>query len=159
MRIVAGGDVGHQWTQHGTYAAELASYVELLELSPLEALLTATTDAGPVAGERLGQIREGHLADLVVLDGDPTADIRLLLDADRVGPVIKAGVPVAGPGWSRDTAWASVERGASPARLQDHRPDAVRPVQRGDPVVHLVQRDPPGHGATRGRACPPRPAG
>jgi imidazolonepropionase-like amidohydrolase len=113
VRIVAGGDFGHQWTRHGTYAAELASYVELLELSPLEALLTATANAGPVVGERLGQIREGHLADLVVLDGDPTADIRLLLDADRVGPVVKGGVPVAGPGWTRDTGWAGVERWAA----------------------------------------------
>jgi imidazolonepropionase-like amidohydrolase len=34
VRIVAGGDFGHQWTQHGTYAAELAAYVELLGLSP-----------------------------------------------------------------------------------------------------------------------------
>ena len=26
VRIVAGGDFGHQWTKHGTYAAELAAY-------------------------------------------------------------------------------------------------------------------------------------
>ena len=63
---------------------------------PLEALLTATAHAGPLVGERLGRIEEGYLADLVVVDGDPTADIRVLLDADRVGTVIKGGVPVAG---------------------------------------------------------------
>src|SRR5690606_17790542 len=51
VRIVAGGDFGHQWTQHGTYAAELASYVEVLGFSPLEALLTATANAGPIIGE------------------------------------------------------------------------------------------------------------
>ena len=76
MRIVAGGDFGHQWTKHGTYAAELAAYVELLGFSPLEALLTATANAGPLVGERLGRIAEGYLADLVVVDGDPTADVR-----------------------------------------------------------------------------------
>jgi imidazolonepropionase-like amidohydrolase len=96
VRLVAGGDFGHQWTRHGTYAAELAAYVELVGFSPLEALLTATNHAGPLVGERLGRIEEGYLADLVVVDGDPTADIRVLLDPDRVGTVVKGGVPVAG---------------------------------------------------------------
>jgi imidazolonepropionase-like amidohydrolase len=106
VRIVAGGDFGHQWTKHGTYAAELASYVELLDFSPLEALLTATTNAGPVIGERLGQVQEGYLADLVIVNGDPTGDIRVLLDRDRVGPVIKGGVPVLVPGWGGVERWA-----------------------------------------------------
>ena len=30
IRILAGGDFGHQWTHHGTYAAELQRYVELV---------------------------------------------------------------------------------------------------------------------------------
>src|SRR5262249_15211477 len=51
VRIVAGGDFGHQWTKHGTYAAELAAYVELVGLSPLEALVTATANAGPLVDE------------------------------------------------------------------------------------------------------------
>ncbi|HET9555946.1 MAG TPA: amidohydrolase family protein, partial [Actinomycetota bacterium] len=97
VRLVAGGDFGHQWTRHGTYAAELAAYVELLDFTPREALLTATAHAGPLVGERLGRIEEGYRADLVVVDGDPTADIRVLLDPARVGPVFKGGVRVAGP--------------------------------------------------------------
>jgi imidazolonepropionase-like amidohydrolase len=106
VRIVAGGDFGHQWTRHGTYAAELAAYVELLDFSPLEALVTATANAGPVVGERLGRIAEGYLADLVVVDGDPTADVRLLLDASRVGPVVKGGLPALAPGWGAVERWA-----------------------------------------------------
>jgi imidazolonepropionase-like amidohydrolase len=93
VRLVAGGDFGHQWTQHGTYAAELAAYVELADLSPLEALLTATRNAGPVVDLPLGQIAEGYLTDLVVVDGDPTADIRVLLDQDNIRTVFKAGRP------------------------------------------------------------------
>ena len=46
VRFVAGGDFGHQWTRHGTYAAELLAYVELAGLTPLDALLTATANAG-----------------------------------------------------------------------------------------------------------------
>ena len=29
VKILSGGDFGHQWTHHGTYAAELQRYVEL----------------------------------------------------------------------------------------------------------------------------------
>ena len=54
VRLVAGGDFGHQWTEHGTYAAELASYVELLGFSPLEALITATSNAGPLPSSATG---------------------------------------------------------------------------------------------------------
>jgi imidazolonepropionase-like amidohydrolase len=89
--IVAGGDFGHQWTRHGTYARELVSYVELLDFSPLEALLTATLVAGPLLGERLGQVREGYRADLVVVDGDPASDLGVLLDHERVRAVYKGG--------------------------------------------------------------------
>jgi imidazolonepropionase-like amidohydrolase len=91
VRIVAGGDFGHQWTHHGTYAAELAAYVELLGLSPLDALVTATANAGPLVGDQLGQIAPGHLADLVVLSADPLTNIRSLLDPAVVGPVYKSG--------------------------------------------------------------------
>jgi imidazolonepropionase-like amidohydrolase len=110
VRLVAGGDFGHQWTAHGTYAAELASYVELLGLSPLEALLTATGNAGPLVGERLGQIAAGHLADLVVLDADPTRDVRVLLDPERIGAVVKGGRPAFAPGWGAVERWAARSR-------------------------------------------------
>jgi imidazolonepropionase-like amidohydrolase len=112
VRIVAGGDFGHQWTKHGTYAAELASYVELLGWSPLDALLTATANAGPLVGEQLGQVAPGYLADLVVLDGDPTTDIRVLLDHDRIGGVVKAGIPQSVPGWRDLARWAATRRAA-----------------------------------------------
>jgi len=110
VRIVAGGDFGHQWTRHGTYAAELAAYVELLGFSPLEAILTATANAGPVVGERLGRVADGYLADLVIVDGDPTADVRTLLDPERVVPVVKGGVPASVPGWGGIDSWARARR-------------------------------------------------
>jgi len=91
VRLVAGGDFGHQWTRHGTYAAELVAYVELAGLTPLDALLTATANAGPLVGERLGQVAPGFVADLVVVDGDPTADVTVLQQADRRRAVVKDG--------------------------------------------------------------------
>jgi len=105
VRFISGGDFGSPFAKHGTYAAELATYVELLGLSPLAALLTATANAGPLVGEALGQIRKGYLADLLFLDGDPTTDITVLGDHDRLGPVVKGGKPVLA-GWGEVERWA-----------------------------------------------------
>jgi imidazolonepropionase-like amidohydrolase len=96
VRFVAGGDFGHQWTQHGTYAAELVAYVELAGMTPAEALRTATTNAGPLVDEKLGKVEPGYLADLVILDGDPTQDVSILLGQDRIKAVFKAGEAAAG---------------------------------------------------------------
>jgi imidazolonepropionase-like amidohydrolase len=43
-------------------------------------------------GGELGQIREGYLADLVLLDGDPLANIAVLQDEARLLGVMKDGV-------------------------------------------------------------------
>jgi imidazolonepropionase-like amidohydrolase len=91
IRIVSGGDFGHQWTRHGTYAAELQRYVELLDMSPVEAIHTATRNAGPLAGLRTGQVKEGFLADLLIVDGDVAEDVTVLQDPARRLGVIKDG--------------------------------------------------------------------
>ena len=91
IRILAGGDFGHQWTHHGTYAAELERYVDLVGMTPVEAIHTATRNTAPLVGLDSGEVREGCLADLVILDADPTADIALLQRSDRRRAVMKGG--------------------------------------------------------------------
>ncbi|SHM65056.1 amidohydrolase family protein [Cryptosporangium aurantiacum] len=91
IRILAGGDFGHQWTRHGTYAAELQRYVELVDLTPVEAIHTATRNMGPAAGLPVGEIRPGYLADLFVVDGDPTADVTVLQQPALRRAVLKDG--------------------------------------------------------------------
>jgi imidazolonepropionase-like amidohydrolase len=91
IRLVAGGDFGHQWTHHGTYAAELERYVELIGISPVEAIHTATTNIGAAAGLDVGEVTPGYLADLVVIDADPTADITTLQRPELRRAVIKDG--------------------------------------------------------------------
>ncbi|MDX6745130.1 amidohydrolase family protein [Actinocorallia sp. A-T 12471] len=88
--ILSGGDFGHQWTKHGTYAAELVRYVEC-GMSPSEAIHTATRNMGAVSGLPIGQVREGFLADLLVVDGDPAEDVAVLLDPGRRRAVLKGG--------------------------------------------------------------------
>ncbi len=91
VRVVAGGDFGHQWTRHGTYAAELQRYVELVDMAPVEAILTATRNIARLTGIDAGQVREGLLADLLVVDGDPTTDVSVLQDPAARRMVLKGG--------------------------------------------------------------------
>ena len=91
VTFVAGGDFGHQWTHHGTYARELQRYVDQVGLTPAEAVHTATRNVGQAAGLDTGQVAEGYLADLLIVDGDPTADITVLQDPAKRRAVLKDG--------------------------------------------------------------------
>ena len=42
IRVLPGGDYGFAWTPHGTYARDLAHFVELLGFTPMEAIVSAT---------------------------------------------------------------------------------------------------------------------
>ncbi|TDJ23162.1 MAG: amidohydrolase family protein [Gammaproteobacteria bacterium] len=92
VRVLIGGDYGLNITPHGTYAKDLQYFVELFGMSPAEALLCATRDGGAVADPSgmVGTLEEGKLADLVVVDGDPLADVTVLQDHERLS-VIKDG--------------------------------------------------------------------
>ena len=70
-------------------------------LSPREALRAATADAARIVGaERdLGTIEPGKLADLVLLDADPLADIR---NTRRIWSVVKGGSVVDRAAIARD---------------------------------------------------------
>jgi imidazolonepropionase-like amidohydrolase len=59
-------------------------------MTPAEALRTATVNAGPLVDEQLGRVEPRCLADLVVVDGDPTQDVGVLLGGVR--RVMKGGV-------------------------------------------------------------------
>jgi imidazolonepropionase-like amidohydrolase len=102
VRFVAGGDFGHQWTQHGTYAAELQRYVDQAGMTPVEAIHTATRNIGAAAGLPVGQVAERYLADLLIVDGDPTSDITILQDPAKRRAVIKDGaIAYVNPGLAR----------------------------------------------------------
>lgn len=93
VRMVIGDDYGAVGLPHGQYAAELAFYVEQAGIAPLDVIRWATKNGAEMAraGDRLGTIAEGKLADLLVIEGDPLADITVLQQPDRLLAVMKNG--------------------------------------------------------------------
>ena len=91
--LVIGGDYGLSITPHGTNAKDLEYFVDLFEMSPTEALLCATRNGGRAFDPNgsLGTLEAGTLADLVVVDGDPTADVTVLQDAANLTAVMQGG--------------------------------------------------------------------
>jgi len=94
VRVLPGGDYGFAWNPNGSNARDLEHFVKLLGFSPMEAIVAATKSGGEMMmmdGE-IGQVRAGYLADLLLVRGDPLADIRLLQDKRRLLVVMKDGV-------------------------------------------------------------------
>ena len=62
-------------------------------LSPAQALVTATRNAAEAlgAGDRLGTLEPGKLADLLVVQGEPDQDVRVLQDPARLLVVMQEG--------------------------------------------------------------------
>ena len=94
IRILPGGDYGFAWIKHGTNAKDLEYFVRYLGFTPMEALLAATQLGGQIMmrGSDLGQVREGFLADLLLVDGDPLSNIAVLQQRERIVAVMKDGV-------------------------------------------------------------------
>ena len=93
IRILPGGDYGFAWIKHGTNATDLEYFVKYLGFTPMEALLAATQLGGQIMmrGGELGQLKEGYLADLLLVDGDPLANIAILQDQSRLLAIMKDG--------------------------------------------------------------------
>ena len=93
IRVVIGGDYGFARTPHGENARDIAHFVNYLGYSPAEALVCATRHGAALMGlgAEAGQIREGFLADMLLVDGDPVADVRILQQPERLVAILKGG--------------------------------------------------------------------
>lgn len=96
IAIGAGSDIGNRYP-HGTNAREIEFLVRA-GMAPMQAIQSATGTAARILGKegRVGALVPGAFADLVVVDGDPLQDVRLLANPERIRLVVLEGRLVAG---------------------------------------------------------------
>ncbi|HEX5078503.1 MAG TPA: amidohydrolase family protein, partial [Geminicoccaceae bacterium] len=94
IRVVPGGDYGFAWTPQGTNARDLEHFVKLFGYTPTEALLSATKIGGELMamGDELGQVKEGYLADLLLVRGNPVQHVSILQHQHNLAMIMKDGV-------------------------------------------------------------------
>ena len=93
IRVLPGGDYGFAFTPHSQNARDLEFFVRYLGMTPMEAIRSATYYGGQIMlrGKELGQVKDGYLADLLLVDGDPLANLAILREPKRILAVMKDG--------------------------------------------------------------------
>src|SRR5271167_674149 len=93
VKFVIGDDFGTAAMPHGDYARELEAYVKGAGIPALEVIKWATQNGAELLGMKddLGTIAAGKLADLLIINGDPIADITILQDRKNLDVVMKGG--------------------------------------------------------------------
>jgi imidazolonepropionase-like amidohydrolase len=90
VKIVLGTDAGG--IERGRNADELAYMVEA-GMTPMQAIIAGTSLAARCIGfgDELGVLEPGKLADLLIVEGDPLADVALLQDRERLRIIMQGG--------------------------------------------------------------------
>ncbi len=85
VRIIAGTDAGIDNTPHHQFVGGL-EYLVSLGFTPAQVIVMATTEAASAlgVGTVTGRLSAGYDADLIVVDGDPLADLAALRELRRV---------------------------------------------------------------------------
>jgi len=94
VRFLTGSETGFAVTPVGEWhARELEMFVDYMDMSPMQAIVAATRNGAFAMRmeDDLGTLEHGRIADVLVIDGDPLADVRILQDKTRIAEVIKAG--------------------------------------------------------------------
>ena len=93
MKVVVGGDYGFTLTPMGQNARDIGHFVKFFGYTPAEALRCATAVGGELMGLKgeLGVVKPGALADLLLVEGDPLADLGLLVGPERFAMIMKDG--------------------------------------------------------------------
>jgi imidazolonepropionase-like amidohydrolase len=96
VKLLTGDDFGARGIDHGTYAEELILYVEQCGISALDVIRWATKNGSEAMGlgDKTGTISPGKLADLLVVESDPSADITVLRDKANLRAILLGGRPI-----------------------------------------------------------------
>ncbi|MDE0668508.1 MAG: amidohydrolase family protein [bacterium] len=96
--LIAGSESGFAMTPYGEWhTREMELFVTHLGMSDMDALLCMTRNAAlaaPRDRDMVGTLRPGKYADLLVVNGNPDEDVRILGDRSRLAAVVKGGVEV-----------------------------------------------------------------
>ena len=98
VKVMCGTDTGNSpvMPYGALHAHEAEIMVNFGGYTPMEAITAYTKDNAYAVGleGELGEIKAGKLADLLILDADPLADIRVLQGDKHLTSIIKDGRPV-----------------------------------------------------------------
>jgi imidazolonepropionase-like amidohydrolase len=91
--VVIGGDYGFTLTPMGQNARDIGHFVKFFGYSPAEALRCATKIGGELMGHKgeLGIVKEGALADLLLVAGNPLVDQSILVGPSHLAMIMKDG--------------------------------------------------------------------
>lgn len=91
VRVLPGGDYGFPFNPNGRNGRDLEHFVTLFGYSPAEALAAATGLGGQIMDLPVGLVREEYLADLLLVAGDPTADVGILQNKHNLLAIMQDG--------------------------------------------------------------------
>ena len=79
VKLVCGSDASWTYYKTGDFQSEISAHVSV-GLSPIEAIVSATKDSAKSCwiDDKVGTLSENKIADILVVDGDPTQDINNL---------------------------------------------------------------------------------
>lgn len=107
IRVLPGGDYGFAFTPHCQNSRDLEFFVKYLGFTPMEAIRSTTLYGGQIMmkPDELGIIKDGYLADMLLVDGDPLANLSILRDPKRILAVMKDGEFVKTPEIASQRRW------------------------------------------------------
>ena len=97
--LICGSETGFSMTPYGEWhTREMGLFVDHLGLSPIEAILCMTRNSAitlPNYRDKIGTLTPGKFADLLVVDGAPHSDIKVLHDPANIKTIMQGGRSIA----------------------------------------------------------------
>ncbi len=93
IRVLPGGDYGFPFNPNGRNARDLELFVRHFGYTAGDALVAGTRLGAELIGlgQELGRIRPGYIADLLLVDGDPTRDVAILQNKSKLLAIMQNG--------------------------------------------------------------------